>query len=83
VTNGSFDGPSFGFAYTGTEVCTMGVSPCDQAAVALVDGATISGPVTISATFANPTPEPGLFGLLGLCLCSLVVVAVRGKKAQA
>jgi hypothetical protein len=83
VTNGLFDGPDFTFAYTGTEVCTGGVSPCDEASVALVDGATISGPMTISATFPNPTPEPGLFGLLGLCVCGLVVVAVRRKKTQA
>jgi hypothetical protein len=84
VTNGFFDDiQGLFFAYTGTEVCTGGVSPCDQAAVALVNGAAISGPVNMSAEFPNPTPEPGLFGLLGLCLCGLVVVAVRRTKTQA
>jgi hypothetical protein len=57
VTNGSFDGPSFSFGYTGTEVCT-GVATCSQGLVGITAGATISGPVDISASFANPVPEP-------------------------
>ena len=59
ITNGSFDGPGFSFAYT-TATCT-GVSSCSQNEVGLTPGATISGPVTISVSFADlPPPTPSV-----------------------
>lgn len=80
-TGGVFDG-GFSFAYTGTETCT-GVATCDQAHVGLVNGATISGPVTMSIDIpGTPTavPEPSSV----ILLFTLVLgVALMARKSWA
>jgi hypothetical protein len=80
VTNGSFDGPGFGFSYTGTVVCTV-ASPCSQGLVGITVGATISGPVDISASFANPVPEPS--SVILLLTMGLFVVAFTARNRSA
>jgi hypothetical protein len=81
VTNGSFDaGTGFSFAYTGTEVCTV-VVPCSQGLVGITAGATISGPVDISASFANPVPEPS--SLILLLTMGLFVAALTARNRSA
>lgn len=76
VTNGQFDANSgFGLGYSGATCTGLGATPCSQGAVGLVAGATISGPVTISASFN--TPEPALLLPLAAMLLGL---AVFGKK---
>jgi len=71
VTNGAFDGPGFSFAY-GPGSCTR-IGVCDQAQVGLTPGSTISGPVTIDASFTVPEPATWTllivgFGLSGAAL---------------
>jgi len=80
VTNGIFDGPSFGFAYTGNVVCT--VVPCSQGLVGITAGATISGPVDISASFANPVPEPSSVILLLTIGLFVVAFIARNRSAR-
>jgi hypothetical protein len=83
VTNGSFDaGTGFGFAYTGTENCT-GVATCSQGLVGITAGATISGPVDISASFANPVPEPSPVILLLTVGLFVITFTARNLKRPA
>jgi len=80
VTNAVFDGPGFSFGYTGIETCTgLGATPCSQAAVGLVEGSTISGPVNISVTFdsAQAVPEPSSIALL---VTMILGAAFLGRK---
>jgi len=84
VTGGNFDaGTNFSFAYTGVETCTL-VATCTQASVGIVDGATISGPVTMSTSFTLPTvvttPEPTAFALTGISGL-LLAIGLRRKRA--
>ena len=80
VTAGVFDGPGFSFTYTGTEVCTGAVATCDQADVALVPGATISGPVDINATFTDAVAVPEPSSLILLFTLALAVALIARKS---
>lgn len=88
VTGGNFvAGTGFSFAFI-TATCT-GVTTCTQNNVGLTPGATIGGPVTISANFTVATPAPGVpepaawllmvagFGVVG------VAARRRGRAALA
>lgn len=87
-TNGSFDA---NFSFTDVSyVCggtSLGTNPCSQIDVGLVNGATLSGPVTMSATFdsstaSTVTPEPAPAILLGSGLLALgCCVVVRRQRA--
>ena len=71
VVNGGFAaGTNFSFGYVTTACAGLpAATPCSQAAVGQVVGATISGPVTITASFTTAsTPEPGTFGLTAISL---------------
>ena len=77
VANGAFvAGTGFSFAYASL-VCAglPAATPCSQANVGQVNGATTTGPVTISASFTIPdstaVPEPATLGLLGLAYAGL------------
>ena len=64
--NGQFLG-GFSFAYAAGTGCT-GVAVCTQSNVGLTPGATISGPVTIGASFSSaivtPVPEPATWAMM-------------------
>ena len=83
-TAGGFPaGVGFGFTYVGTEVCTI-VATCSQANVGYVNGATISGPVTISASFTIPdatnAPEPQSLALMGITSLAAAGLWLRSKR---
>lgn len=77
VTNGAFDtGTGFGFGYVSLVCAGLPVAtPCSQANVGQVPGATTTGPVIISASFTipdvTPTPEPTSLALMGSTLLGL------------
>jgi hypothetical protein len=81
VTAGNFDaGAAIFFTYTGTETC-IGLATCTQANVGVDNGAVISGPVTISASFPSTVPEPSSFSFVGLsALCQLMAIWWRSKN---
>jgi hypothetical protein len=87
VTAGSFvTGTGFSFLFT-TAVCT-GVANCTQNGVGLTPGATISGPVTTSASFTMPTiapgvPEPATWALLLSGFGMVGTAARRGRARRA
>jgi hypothetical protein len=73
VVGGSILDPDFFFLYT-TASCT-GVAVCTQNNVGLTPGATISGPVTITASFVTSSvPEPATWGLMLIGLGALGLV---------
>jgi hypothetical protein len=81
VAGGSFLGPGFAFLFV-TANCT-GVAVCDQNTVGLTPGATIFGPVTITASFDSATPLPAALPLFASGLGIMGFVARRRKrKAQ-
>lgn len=86
VTDGNFvSGTGYGFTFT-TPTCT-GVAVCTQNNVGLTPGATIAGPVTISASFAVATsapgvPEPTMWGLM-VAGFGIVGVAARRRRIDA
>jgi hypothetical protein len=61
VTDASFNGPGFGFAYT-SATCT-GVALCTQNNVGLTPGSSIFGPVTITISY-TAVPEPAGWALM-------------------
>jgi PEP-CTERM motif len=88
VKNGSFvPGTGFGFSYV-TVACAglPAATPCSQANVGQVPGATTTGPVTIGASFdtldavplQGTTPEPSTLVLFGTGVLALAG-AVRRK----
>jgi hypothetical protein len=78
VVGGNFvAGTGFSFLYVSTS-CT-GVSSCDQNTVGLTPGATISGPVDISASFTAAVPEPSTWALMILGFCGVGFMAYRRK----
>jgi hypothetical protein len=81
VVDGAFTGAGFSFGYVST-TCT-GVAVCSQSGVGFVDGATITGPVRISATFDVPVtrvPEPGSAWLAGLAMLGLAAGSRRAAR---
>lgn len=81
VVNGAFAaGTAFSFGYVSTTCTGLGATPCSQAAVGQVAGATIAGPVTMNASFSS-TPEPGTFGLTALSLLAGTGLWRRRKNA--
>ncbi|HEY7900832.1 MAG TPA: PEPxxWA-CTERM sorting domain-containing protein [Caulobacteraceae bacterium] len=80
VTNGVFDGPGFGFSFV-TASCT-GVDVCDQNTVGLTPGATIGGPVDISASFAA-VPEPATWAIMLAGFAGLGAALRRRRSAYA
>ncbi len=85
VVNGGFvAGTGFSFLFTGV-TCT-GVASCLQNNVGLAPGATIFGPVTISASFTNPTPvgnvpEPSIWAMFVLAF-GLVGSVQRARRSR-
>jgi hypothetical protein len=76
VTNGNFvANTGFGFSFVST-TCT-GISVCDQFLVGETNGASISGPVTMSVTFPSAVPEPSTWAMLILGFAGLGFMAYR------
>jgi hypothetical protein len=80
VSGGAFLGPGFGFTFVNA-ACT-GVAVCGQNDVGLAPGATIFGPVTISATF-TAVPEPAGWALMLVGFGGLGAVAGFARKRTA
>lgn len=85
VTGGAFV-PGTGFSFLFTSPTCTGVTTCSQNNVGLTPGATISGPVTISASFTVPTPvsavpEPATWLLMLTGFGAIGVATRRRRKA--
>jgi hypothetical protein len=79
VTNGSFDGPGFGFAYVSANCA--GVTVCTQFSVGVTPGASIFGPVDIFTTVASgAVPEPSTWAMLLAGFAGLGFVGYRAKR---
>jgi PEP-CTERM motif len=79
VAGGNFLGPDFSFLFV-TTTCT-GVGSCDQNTVGLTPGATIYGPVTISASFN--VPEPATWALMLIGFAGLAAAGYGGRRFSA
>ena len=80
VTNGSFDGPGWGFSYVSAS-CT-GVEACTQYNVGITPGSSIFGPVAISVR-TSAAPEPWTWALLLAGCAGLGFVGYRGSRKTA
>ena len=83
VQFGNFvNGTGFGFQFV-TAMCT-GVIACGQNNVGITPGATIFGPVTISASFMSASvPEPGAWALMLVGVGGMGVALRARRKAVA
>jgi hypothetical protein len=81
VDAGNFLGPGFSFLFT-NPTCT-GVSPCDQNTVGVTLGATIFGPVDISASFTatSAVPEPSTWAMMILGFAGIGAMTYRRRKS--
>ena len=83
ITNGSFDGPDFGFLFT-SGTCTGPVASCGQNNVGLTPGSSLYSPTTISVSFTTPpaptVPEAGTWALM-LVGFGVIGSAVRRRAA--
>jgi hypothetical protein len=79
-------GTNFSFLYSGATTCTgLGALPCNMLNTGRTPGSTMSGPVTISASFTvpdAPVPEPATWATM-LAGFGLMGAAMRRKQSQA
>jgi PEP-CTERM motif len=82
VVGGNFvAGTSFGFTYTSTS-CDGSPPSCTQNNVGLTPGASIFGPVTISASITTAVPEPSTWAMMLIGFSSVALAGYCSAKKR-